>query len=176
MKDGAGGLSLRMESGSGDELCRRSCQAKAAFESDGRGGNGDTRRAMSQENVELARRAFDAFNRRDLDAFLALMDADVRAVPFAAAIEGDYLGHDGIRRWWENLLGVFPDFKLGAVEVRDFGDMTVASVRNRGRATGSDILMDRTLWQVAEWRDGKAVWWSSLGSEAEALAAVGLRE
>ena len=157
-------------------LTHSRCQAKAAFESDGRGGNGDTRHAMSQENVELARRAFDAFNRRDLDAFLALMDADVRAVPFAAAIEGDYLGHDGIRRWWENLLGVFPDFKLGAVEVRDFGDMTVASVRNRGRATGSDILMDQTLWQVAEWRDGKAVWWSSLGSEAEALAAVGLRE
>ena len=29
---------------------------------------------MSQENVELARQVTDAFNRRDLDAFLALMD------------------------------------------------------------------------------------------------------
>ena len=26
---------------------------------------------MSQENVELSYRAFDAFNRRDLDAYLA---------------------------------------------------------------------------------------------------------
>jgi ketosteroid isomerase-like protein len=131
---------------------------------------------MSQEDVALHHRAFDAFNRRDLDAFLALMDADVQAVPFAAAIEGDYLGHDGIRRWWENLLGVFPDFKVGAVEVRDFGHMTVASMRNRAHGTGSDIPMDQTLWQVAEWRDGKAVRWSSHGSEAEALEAVGLRE
>ena len=32
---------------------------------------------MSQENVELALRAFDAFNRRDLDAALALVDEDV---------------------------------------------------------------------------------------------------
>jgi ketosteroid isomerase-like protein len=32
---------------------------------------------MSQENVELMYRAFDAFNRRGLDAFVALMDDDV---------------------------------------------------------------------------------------------------
>jgi ketosteroid isomerase-like protein len=32
---------------------------------------------MSQENVELARQAFEAFNRRDLDAYLTLMDNDV---------------------------------------------------------------------------------------------------
>ena len=32
---------------------------------------------MSQENVELTHRAFDAFNRRDLDASLALTDDDV---------------------------------------------------------------------------------------------------
>ena len=32
---------------------------------------------MSQENVELTYQAYDAFNRRDLDAVLALMDADV---------------------------------------------------------------------------------------------------
>jgi ketosteroid isomerase-like protein len=35
---------------------------------------------MSQENVELANRCYDAINRRDLDALLALMDDDVEAV------------------------------------------------------------------------------------------------
>jgi hypothetical protein len=35
---------------------------------------------MSQENVELASRALDAVNRRDLDAFLALMHDDVEVV------------------------------------------------------------------------------------------------
>ena len=33
---------------------------------------------MSQENVELNYRSHDAFNRRDLDAYLALNDPDVR--------------------------------------------------------------------------------------------------
>ena len=68
---------------------------------------------MTQENVELTRRAFDAFNRRDLDAFLALMDDDVEAVPRAGAIEGEssFRGHDGVRRWWERTARCFsPDF------------------------------------------------------------------
>ena len=41
----------------------------------------DTARAMSQENVEIVRRVFDAFNRRDIPAFLELLDPDVEWVP-----------------------------------------------------------------------------------------------
>ena len=63
---------------------------------------------MSQENVDLTYRAYDAFNRRDLDAYLALMDDDVEIIPRADLMEGTFHGHDGIRRWWENLFGVFP--------------------------------------------------------------------
>jgi len=40
---------------------------------------------MSQENVELALRAYDAINRRDWDAFVALMDDDVEIVTRIAA-------------------------------------------------------------------------------------------
>ena len=66
---------------------------------------------MSQENVELTYRAFDALNRREFDAFLALMDDDVEVVPRMSAIEGEsgYRGHDGLRSWWNSLLDVFPD-------------------------------------------------------------------
>ena len=44
---------------------------------------------MSQENVELSHQASDAVNRRDLGALLRLMDADVKAVPILAGMEGD---------------------------------------------------------------------------------------
>ncbi len=113
---------------------------------------------MSKENVDLTHRANDAFNRRDLDAFLALMDDDVESIPRAAAIEGgSYHGHEGARRWWENLLDVFPDFTIDVGEVRDLGDVTVAALRLR-------------------WRRGKCVWWGTFGTLAEALDAVGLAE
>ena len=76
---------------------------------------------MSQENVELIYRAFDALNRREFDAFLALMDDDVEVVPRMSAIEGEsgYRGHDGVRSWWSSLLDVFPDYSMELVEVRD---------------------------------------------------------
>jgi hypothetical protein len=77
---------------------------------------------MSQENVELAQQVFDAFNRRDLRAFLALMDAGVEAGSRLAAMEGGYHGHDGIRQWWQNLLGAIPDYTLETVEAREPGN------------------------------------------------------
>ena len=60
---------------------------------------------MSQENVELIQRAFEAFNRRDLDAFLELMAPEVEFTPYERALEGlgPYRGHDGVRTWWEEV-------------------------------------------------------------------------
>jgi ketosteroid isomerase-like protein len=131
---------------------------------------------MSRENVDLGRRAYDAFNRRDWNAFLALTDADVHHVPLAAAIDGDYLGHDGMRSWFTSLLDAFPDFTIEVVDVRDLGDLTLANLRTRGHGAGGGAPFDMAVWQVAEWRDGKFVWSGSYQTEAEALEAVASRE
>jgi ketosteroid isomerase-like protein len=136
----------------------------------------DTARAMSQENVELAYRASDAINRRDLDALLALTDADMEFGSLTVAVEGDLRGHDGVRRWLENVLDVWPDYKIEVVEARDWGDLTISAVRTRGHGAGSDAPMDMTLWQVARWRRGKCVWLRNFYTREEALEAVGLSE
>ena len=131
---------------------------------------------MSQENVELLRRATEAFNRRDLDASLTLTDDDVEVIPRAGAMEGSYRGHDGVRRWWKDLLGVFPDFTIEIVEVRDIGDLTLATTRLRGHGAGSDTPTEETIWQVARWRRGKCVWWRTFSNWGEALEAARLSE
>src|SRR5436305_11916072 len=41
----------------------------------------DTAWPMSQENVDLAQKALDAFNQRDRTAWLALTDPEVQVVP-----------------------------------------------------------------------------------------------
>ena len=41
---------------------------------------------MSRENVELAYRAIDAFERGDLDALVALHDSDCEIQPVLAAV------------------------------------------------------------------------------------------
>ena len=131
---------------------------------------------MSQENVELYLGAFDAFNRRDLDALLALMDDDVEVVTRIAPMEGGFHGHDGMRRWWENMLTAFPDFDIEVVDVRDLGDVTLASLRAVGHGAGSDLPFEDRLWHAGRWRRGKCVWWRAFETETEALEAVGLRE
>jgi ketosteroid isomerase-like protein len=136
----------------------------------------DTGQAMSQRNVELAQQAFDAFNRRDMGAFLALMDADVEAESRLVAMEGGYHGHDGIRHWWQNLLDAFPDFTLETVGAREHGNLTLATLRSRGHGADSDTPFVDTVWVVVDWRDEKAIRWRILSTDAEALEAVGLRE
>ena len=56
---------------------------------------------MSQENVEIVRRAHQAFNDRDLDALLASFtdNAEWRLIGgFADLIGSEFKGHEGLRR------------------------------------------------------------------------------
>ena len=133
---------------------------------------------MSQENVELFHQAIDAFNRRDLDGFLALCDPDMEFISYLAQVEGGspYRGHDGVRDWWERILDVYPDFTGEIEEVRDLGDRTFTRMRAHGRGVESDAPMSQTMWQVAAYRHGKTTGWRFFASEAEALEAAGLED
>jgi len=132
---------------------------------------------MSEENVELYRRGIEAFNRRDLEAFLALAHPDVVGISRVLAIEGgSYRGHDGTREWWKELLDVFPDFRIEVVWVRDAGDLTVSELRNSAHGEGSAAPLEEFVWQVSEWRDGLVVRWQMYTSEQDALEAAGLEE
>jgi ketosteroid isomerase-like protein len=139
---------------------------------------GEILRAVSRENVENHQRAIEAFNRRDLDAFLVLTDAGAEFAPSSGGMEGGgvYRGHAGVRKWWSDLLEVLPDFRLEIEETRDLGAVTVVHARNRGQGATSGASFERGIWHVVEWREGKGVWWQAFQSEAEALEAAGLRE
>jgi ketosteroid isomerase-like protein len=131
---------------------------------------------MSQANVDLTRRAFQAFHDRDLDALLATLDEDVEAYPILAGMEGGYRGHHGVRRWWAGLLGAFPDFRAEIVELRDLGDLTIAVLRLRGHGAESATPLDIAAWHVSEFREGKCTGWRVYVREREALEAVALRD
>ena len=70
------------------------------------------------------------------------MDAEVEAVSLLVAMGGGYHGHDGIRRWWGNMLDVFPDWAADVVEVRDLGDLTLSAVVTRGHGASSDLRLN----------------------------------
>jgi hypothetical protein len=131
---------------------------------------------MSQENVALALRAYDAFNRRDWDAMLALVDDEVEVESRLAGMEGGYHGHEGVRRWWADFLGAFPDYTVEVEELSDRGEVTLGHIRGWGHSAGSEMPLVDPFWQPIRWRDGKCVWWRNCATEAEALEAAGLRD
>ena len=133
---------------------------------------------MSRENVEQHYRAADAFSRRDLEAMLAVCDPEIVLVSRHLELDGSghLRGYAAVRRWWETLLSVYPDFTSEIEDVRDLGEVTIARQRFRGQALRSGAEMEQSQWQVTRWRNRKAVWWQSFSTEAEALEAVGLSE
>ena len=128
------------------------------------------------ENIELAHRALDAFNRRDFDTFLGFMDPEVvlRARFMDVAGEPDFRGHAGVREWWERLLAIFPDFRVEVLDARDYGETAVLALRVKGHGLDSGVPVDEEVWQTSTIREGRVTWWRNFGSEDEALAAAGI--
>jgi ketosteroid isomerase-like protein len=98
---------------------------------------------MSKENVDRALEFLDAFNRRDLDAVIALADDGIEVESRLVAMEGGYRGHEGLRTWWRDFLGVFPDYTLELEEVRDLGDVTLGRMRGWGHGADSATPLAR---------------------------------
>ena len=133
---------------------------------------------MSQENVELsslAEAAFGALNARNLNGFIAVAADDVEFTSMIAEVEGTtFRGHEGIRTWWETVVGAFGDVHWEVLDVRGLGDRGIAHIRMDG--TLGEISLDLTMWLAARLSEGRVTWWSWYRTEQEALEAVGLRE
>ena len=130
---------------------------------------------MSKENVELFRRAIKDYNRRDIEAMLAIWHPDAEWYPFTAQVEGDdaYHGHEGLRRWWANVDATFEEIEASVEEVRDLGDSVLALGRLRARFR-SGVTLDSEIGWPTRYRDGLGVWGRAYQSHAEALEAAGL--
>src|SRR4051794_14399800 len=127
---------------------------------------------MSRENVDLALLMYEIFNRRDLDAMLVLMHDEVEIEPRLGALEGDYRGHGGVRRWWSDLLDFLPDYTAEIAELQDLGDMTLGQIRGRAHGAASTTSVVETWWQLIWWHDGRCVWWRNFATKADALETI----
>jgi uncharacterized protein len=132
---------------------------------------------MSQENVEIVRRVFDAFNKRDTPAFLELLDPDVEWVPILAVLEGRvYRGHEEVRGWIKELATDWEFFEVEYEELREVGGrvMVCGHWHARGRASGVELENPGTY--LYEIKDGKVVSMRTFTDRDAALEAAGLEE
>jgi ketosteroid isomerase-like protein len=132
---------------------------------------------MSQESVELFRASLDAFNRGDVNAWLATIHPDVTFAPIRAPIEGAYRGHAGIRRFLADNRETFDSFHLSYSDIRDLGHgrlLVIGTLHLRAR--GSGIETDVPTAAIATERDGLLTDWKDYGDPDKALEAAGARE
>jgi ketosteroid isomerase-like protein len=123
------------------------------------------------------RRLFDAFNRRDIAAFLGALDPGVEWIPIMAALEGRvYRGHEGVRRWVEDLARDWGFFEPWFDEFRDLGNRVLVFGRWRARGRASGIELDEPATWLYEIKDGKVASMRTFTDRAEALEAARLRE
>jgi uncharacterized protein len=134
---------------------------------------------MSQENVEIVRDAFVAYNRGDLDTLVAYCadDIDYRAAEGALDDRGPMHGKEAARAYFQDWLDTFDDLKAEPLELIDAADEQVVTVlRFGGRAKLSGVEADLTFAAVYTLRDGKFVRVREYWTRAEALEAAGLSE
>jgi ketosteroid isomerase-like protein len=134
---------------------------------------------MSQENVEVVRRAMQRYADQDIDAQLGVMDPEVEFdwSNSDAPDSGVYTGRAGVRAFLEARDDALEERRLDFVQVIAPAPDTVvytARMRERGRASGVEVTTRIALvWTL---REGKVIRLTVYQTSDEALKAVGLAE
>jgi ketosteroid isomerase-like protein len=132
---------------------------------------------MSQENVEIAKRMIDAYNRCDLDVLRAIFDPDTELDWSASrGIEaGVYRGIDATLRWLTGYLNTFEEMIVEPDCFIDAGESVV--VPNVARVQGRDGIEVSARGTFVYTVRGRRITRLCLYQETEeALKAVGLAE
>jgi ketosteroid isomerase-like protein len=130
------------------------------------------------DDLEAIRRAYRDFPKAfagDLDSYLAEVDPDVEWVPIMAALEGRvYRGHEGVRRWLEDLRRDWEVFTPIAEEIRILGNdhyLVLGHWRARGRGSGIELDDQPAAWLMHR-KDGRTDRLQTFTDRDEALKAA----
>jgi ketosteroid isomerase-like protein len=133
---------------------------------------------MSEENVDLVRRALEAFPRGDVEEMLSHMDpeGELHSAIVGGAEGNVYRGHDGFRRWYADSFESFEELRNEWSEFRDLGNRVLAFGRVKARGRGSGVQLNSPMGWIFTVRRGKIVKAEGFLSRDEALEAAGLEE
>ena len=137
---------------------------------------------MSQENVAIVRRLYDAVACRDSATVLAIYHPEVEwdhsRNEAAAGLMGGrtmFRGHEGLRQWSREWYEAWENVEADLEELIDAGEQVVVvlNYRGRGRASGAEVQFTQMagVFTLEQSRVVRAAWFRTRG---EALEAAGL--
>jgi ketosteroid isomerase-like protein len=134
---------------------------------------------MPRDKVDVAKRAIDAYNHRDVDGLFAeLATPDFEYYPgIVRALDGGgYRGREGVERFKVDTIENWEELQSIPEEFRDLGDRVLVLFRLRGRGKGSGAPVDQPGACILDFR-GERIWRNRVYLDrAEAMRAAGLPE
>ena len=134
---------------------------------------------MSEENVEIIRRFFDAYNRGDLQATLDLAIApefEFRTSGLFMDTEGVYRGREGWSEFWHTFHAAWENITVNVERMEDLGEQVLVLGTFHGEGRGSGVEVTREAAWLTTLRDGLFVQTQTFASWADAREAAGLSE
>ena len=131
---------------------------------------------MSQQNVEVVKRAITAINERDVAAYLAVCQPDIELIQPIAALEGSNRGEAGIRSFFDGLREATTKFNLEVEELRPLGGDRVLAFVTLQLETERGFEQSQPLTNLYALKDGKLLRVRVFFDREEALEAAGLSE
>jgi ketosteroid isomerase-like protein len=131
---------------------------------------------VSQENVEILRRAYEAFALDGMDGVAPLLDEKIEWASNPDSPDAEVRhGHQGVRDWFTQRL--FEDVRFVPDEIKELPDGRVLSLgRLAFRAEQSGVAMDVPFAHAVTIRDGLITRFKMYSDQQQALKAVGLED
>jgi len=132
---------------------------------------------MSQENVEIVRRAHELYRTGDLDvAIEEYLDPGIEWETRWPGLPPVFHGREGVREWAARALEPM-QIEMELVETRAVDAETVfAAYRVHGHGRGSGVRTEMKIFDLLSIRNGMIYRRQTFYTEEDALKAVGLGE
>jgi ketosteroid isomerase-like protein len=129
---------------------------------------------MSQENLEVVRKVYDAWARSDPSQAFDYLDPEVVWEAIEDAPDaGTYRGHSGVKRYMNDWLQDFEDFAFEFGQPVEVDGRLVLEQWGRNTGKGSGLKTEIHYAAAYTFRRGKVLTVKEFNTYAEALEAAG---
>jgi ketosteroid isomerase-like protein len=129
-------------------------------------------------NAELLQSGYDAWNHDDCQAWLDLLDPEVKISTSGVFpdLSAEYCGHGEATRFWKQMHAPWETFRIDVEQVEDDEEHAFAAIRFRGTGVDSGIEVDMRFGMGIRVRDGLATHMVNRRTMDEAREALRRRE
>ncbi len=129
---------------------------------------------QQQNNVELVRERYEAFNQRDLDAVVEIFDDDIEwSTPEGYRYGGTYHGTEEVGTFFERAFSDIEDLTLDVDRFIDGGETVVVEGTLQGQAAETGRTLDIPFAHVIDILDGKVTRFQEFADTARFEHALG---